>query len=441
MKTSFRTFFLLLSLLPTIPPSSRAADFFFHDGDRVVFLGDSITEQRLYTTYIEAYTLTRYPQWKLAFRNAGWGGDTSWLRKRHTTDENTLFAADAQTQQQMIDAAVADGLNRDVFPLKPTAVTIDFGMNDHGYQAFRPDIFHAYVRSETQLATTLRDHGARVALLTPQPTEEHRPDPNNDVRNQTLRKFSDGLKDVAINTGVLFVDEFDPYMTIMLRERAANTNAFIGGGDAIHPGPPGHTIMAWAILKGLHAPSLVSSATIDAAQTRVTAVVDCKVSNLQAVDGAINFDRLDRALPMPIATNAESALRLAPVLDDLSRYELQVTSLPAARYELIIDGVSAGTFLGEQLAKGCNLTGAPGPITQQTQRVLQLVVEKNNAYYNRWRNVQLLQFPDWAKSPELEDKRTAEIARLDREIADLEAEINAARTPKPHHFELKPAVK
>ena len=57
-----------------------AADFAIRDGDRVVFLGDSITEQRLYTTYIETYALTRHPGWKLSFRNVGWGGDTSWLR-------------------------------------------------------------------------------------------------------------------------------------------------------------------------------------------------------------------------------------------------------------------------------------------------------------------------------------------------------------------------
>jgi hypothetical protein len=30
-------------------------EFFLRGGDRVVFLGDSITEQKLYTTYIEAY--------------------------------------------------------------------------------------------------------------------------------------------------------------------------------------------------------------------------------------------------------------------------------------------------------------------------------------------------------------------------------------------------
>src|SRR5437762_2503160 len=123
--------------------ATRAGDFLIHDGDRVVFLGDSITEQRLYTTYIEGYALSRHPEWKLWFRNVGWGGDTSWLRQRAHPDEAKLFAADEATQQRMVEDAVGRGLERDVLPFKPTAITIDFGMNDHSYQAFRPDIFGA----------------------------------------------------------------------------------------------------------------------------------------------------------------------------------------------------------------------------------------------------------------------------------------------------------
>ena len=53
------------------------AEFQIRNNDRVVFLGDSITEQRLYTTYVEAYAITRHPGWRLRFRNVGWGGDTS----------------------------------------------------------------------------------------------------------------------------------------------------------------------------------------------------------------------------------------------------------------------------------------------------------------------------------------------------------------------------
>src|SRR5881394_2926365 len=116
--------------------ATRAGDFLIHDGDRVVFLGDSITEQRLYTTYIEAYALSRHPEWKLWFRNVGWGGDTSWLRQRAHPDETKLFAAESAAQQKMIEEAVANGLGRDVLPLKPTFITIKFGMNDFSYQAF-----------------------------------------------------------------------------------------------------------------------------------------------------------------------------------------------------------------------------------------------------------------------------------------------------------------
>ena len=149
MKSAFRK--LLISLLaPTLLAASAVAgEFFFKDGDRIVFLGDSITEQRLYTTYIEAYTLTRHPEWKLWFRNVGWGGDTSWLRQRAHPDEKQLFAADEAAQQKMVEDSVGRGLRRDVLPLKPTAITIKFGMNDHSYEKFREDIFKAYVRSQS----------------------------------------------------------------------------------------------------------------------------------------------------------------------------------------------------------------------------------------------------------------------------------------------------
>src|SRR6185503_8184562 len=143
--------------------SAFAGEYQIRDGDRVVFLGDSITEQRLYTTYIEAYALTRHPTWKLSFRNVGWGGDTSWLRQRAHPDEKQLFAADEATQQKMVEDSVGKGLGRDVLPLKPTLVTVKFGMNDHSYQPFREDIFRAYVRSQTQIAKVLTEHGARVA--------------------------------------------------------------------------------------------------------------------------------------------------------------------------------------------------------------------------------------------------------------------------------------
>ncbi len=418
---------------------SRAADFAIHDGDRVVFLGDSITEQRLYTTFVEAYTLTRHPSWNLSFRNVGWGGDTSWLRQRAHPDEGRLFAAQGAALDKMVEDSVARGLGRDVLPLKPTFVTVKFGMNDHSYKAFDTNIFRAYVRSQTEIAKDLSGAGARVAFLTPQPIEDRRPDPDKDVKNQSLRQFSDGLKGVAEKGHAMFVDQFAPYMDVMLAERAKDPKAFIGGGDAVHPGPAGQTIMAWAVLKGLGATAAVSKADIDVA-SKTAKGESCKVENLVVKDGTIAFDRTDEALPMPIDARAVASLKIAPILEDLSQYGLRVSGLAAGNYQISIDGEAAAKATAAELASGVNLSNADGAVTKQAREVLALVFHKNDLYFDRWRNVQLHSFPKWANGPEVEGKRNAETARIDAEIAVEEGKINAARQPRKHHFEVAPAT-
>ena len=429
-----------LYALMCLVPAVEAKDFFIHDGDRVVFLGDSITEQRLYTTFIEAYVLTRHPQWQLTFRNAGWAGDTAFFRSRCHTDGGKLMGANEATQRAMIDDTIKRGLGRDVLSLKPTMVTIDFGMNDIGVRPTN-NVYATYLRCLTKMVTVLQDNGARTALLTPQPVEEKRVDPDRDEKNQSLRKFSDGIKEMATQTGMVFVDQFDPYMAILLRVRAGNPDEFIGGGnDAVHPGAVGHTLMAWAILKGLGATPLVSRTQIDYQAKTVVAAAACHIDHLKISDGVIGFDRLDDALPMPIHPQAESALKLAPVLDDLNRYGLQITGLAPGNYELSIDGEPVAKMTAEEWAKECNLATSAGPITQQAQELLKEVGNKNDLFFNRWRNVQLTPIPDWAQSPELETRRTAEMARLDQQIAESEAKIDKLRQPRLHHFELKRIV-
>ena len=194
--------------------------------------------------------------------------------------------------------------------------------------------------------------------------------------------------------------------------------------------------MAWAILKGLHAPSLVSRAEIDAAGKKVAATEACRIKHLKIAGGVVSFDRLDDALPMPGSDPpAEPALKIAPILDDLDRYELQVSGLSPGTYELSIDGQPVGKATAEELGHGWNIATTAGPITKQGQELLQLVFKKNNTYYDRWRKVELSSLPEWA-----EKARVAEMARLDGKIAEEEAKINELRKPKTHHFELKAAA-
>ena len=61
---------------------------------------------------------------------------------------------------------------------------------------------------------------------------------------------------------------------------------------------------------------------------KVLASEGCRITNLKADQGTVAFDRSDDALPMPVDAKAEPALKIAPILQDLDRYELQVTSAP-----------------------------------------------------------------------------------------------------------------
>jgi len=102
---------LLLTPAPQLCAAEKKTHkFFFKKGDRIVFLGDSITQQYQYSSTIELYLTTRFPKWDLTFLNAGISGDRASGGSRR--------------------------FQNDVLAEHPTAVTIDFGMNDGGYGKF-----------------------------------------------------------------------------------------------------------------------------------------------------------------------------------------------------------------------------------------------------------------------------------------------------------------
>src|SRR5215470_16756667 len=97
-----RTCFLIAILMA----APVLADFAIRDGDTVVFLGDSITAARTYGKIIENYTLLRFPDRKVHFINAGWGGDTA--------------------------AGGFKRLQTDVLDKGATLLTVAYGINDIG---------------------------------------------------------------------------------------------------------------------------------------------------------------------------------------------------------------------------------------------------------------------------------------------------------------------
>ena len=410
---------VFLAIMSSIP--AHAAEFFFRDGDVIVMVGDSITEQHLYSNYVEMWTVTRFPGWKLTFRNVGIGGDRS-------VGGNARFA-------------------RDILLHHPTAMTVDFGMNDGSYRAFADDTFKPFMDGLQGMAEQAAAANIRAAWVTPQPldTDEQGPTALTGY-NETLEKFSAGTKAIADKTRGLFVDQFHPYLDVLNAARCrAPKYARITAGDAVHPGPPGQALMAASILKGLSFPALVSSVELDGMAGKLTAATNCKVRNISMKDGRLSFSRLDGALPF-FPADAAGILPWAPILEELNDYRLKVTGLPVGTYAVQLDGTKIAELTAEQLAAGTNLAAAAlqtGPIADQVKDVRTAVENKNRYHHDMiFRGIVLSSVPEWIYSvvpqAELEIKKQAVIQERLTTLAAMDAEIAKTLEMKAHTVELVP---
>jgi lysophospholipase L1-like esterase len=401
------------------PANASAQKFFIKDGDRVVMIGDSITEQHLYSNYVEMWTRSRFPSWKLTFRNVGIGGDTS-------PGGNGRF-------------------QRDVLAYKPTVMTVDFGMNDGGYADFNEPRFKNYMNGLQGMADKAKNAGIRVAWITPQPLERNEPGMQLVAYNLTLEKFAEGVKEIAKKNDGLFVDQFHPYLAVIEAVRVNDPKIRVTGGDPVHPGPPGQALMAASILKGMRFPRLVSKAMVSAADLSARGD-NCTISDVESKDGGVRFNRLDAALPFYPA-EAKSILKWTPLLQRMNNYGLQVSGLKEGNYDVRLDGKKIAEHSAKELAKGVNLADpalAAGPVAEQVQKVWKAVQEKNRYFHDQiFRGLVLA----GANSPIFKDKDKSEIestrqtlyAERMQRMPALDAAVREALTMRPHLVEIVPA--
>jgi lysophospholipase L1-like esterase len=416
MKSS-RAILGLLALLLATGVVWAQGDFYLKDGDRVVFYGDSITDQRLYTTYTETYVVTRFPALHVTFVHSGVGGDR-------------VTGGGAGP----IDVR----LPRDVFAYKPTVITIMLGMNDGSYRAFDAKVFNTYSTGYQHMIDSIKNAlpGVRATLIQPSPYDDvTRPAGFEGGYNAVLVRYGQFIKDLA-QKEKLDVADLNASVVVAL-EKAKATDAKTAEkiiADRVHPGPGGHLLMAEALLKAWNAPAVVTAVEIDAAKVRTVRAENTAVSDLKESNG-LSWTQSDKALPMPLNLK-DPALKLAiqssDFLQALDWQPLKVTGLKGQRYQLKIDGDDVGTFTRPQWEEGVNLADLSTPMAKQAQAVHDLTLKHNNVHFTRWRE---LQVPLAQQSlPHLSQA----IEALDALEADLVAQQRQAAQPKQHRWELLP---
>jgi len=413
---------LALASMDAKETGKKDAGFFIHDGDRVVFYGDSITDTEWYPVLVESFVLTRYPKWRNYFSNRGVSGDSS----------NSIAR-----------------FERDVISQKPDVCTYNMGFNDGGYFSFSPKLLEKYLGNVERSVALARqaDPKMRMVLMSPIPNEVTiSQDPrwvSRDVYPYAMLAFGAEEGKLAERLGLPFIDVGLLYGQTMGLGKVAAGETLQFSRDGIHPQRDGQTFIAYHVLRGLGADPLVASATIDAAQSKVAEAKRCTISDLTVKDGTVSFRRQTESLPCPIPPEVRPFAFLVRMEDNLNADLLKVTGLTAPAYTLFIDDQRIADLPASDLAQGVNLSRYPGtPMNAQALAVMDAVRARQVAecgFFRDW---------IWPKEPKADgngvpnDKATdADRAAMDKArqaIADAGAAAYALNTPKPASFRLVP---
>ena len=432
----------------------------FKDGDRVAFLGDSITElgDFNYVRVISDYYITRFPGADIRFVNAGSCGGSARGGVQRFAD--------------------------DVASRRPTAVSIMFGMNDVGRGSYKTNatpemlenkgMLNSFRRNYVELLDTCarESPGAALYLLTSSPTDDLAVFYKNPAcvqcpgSNAGLGVCAEKVREEAAKRGATLVD-FYTVLNAYLRERRATEPEFKFAEDRIHPGAGESMLMGMAFLAAQNADRVVSDIALRGG--RCLKSIKAEVTDVAAGEsGGISFTVLEKSLPMPFADDVSDYTN-APVCAAFNQQMLAFYMLGDGDWTLKIDGEDVCTASALEWERGVNLAfNERTPQHRQAMKVLEANraraarANEIEAARRRIRREMLAKMPQQKLDPAKAEDRETYLAQslermwwepakvqmtaavrewddLDRLLDECDAawpEVRALAKPVPHRYEL-----
>jgi lysophospholipase L1-like esterase len=412
---------LLLALLAVLPSVVSAAEPVLKPGDRVAIVGDSITEQKLYSKYVEAYLLACSGVPDVKVLQYGWSGERA--------------------------NGFADRLENDCAGFKPTVVTLCYGMNDGSYQAYTDQIGSTYEANMRRILAGLAKIGVRsIVVGSPGAVDQNffRPGtmmgdkPSHVAYNDNLAHLRDIEKKLAAENKQPFANVHDAMFETMKKAQEALGSKYpVCGGDGFHPSPNGQLVMAYAFLKGLAVEGDIGEITVDM-KDKGSASEGHKVTDSKAGSIALESTRwpfcFDGDGKTPDSTR--SITPFLPFNQDLNRLTLKVTNLDTPK-GVVTWGSQSKEFSKEQLAAGINLaaefekTPFDGPFIE----LVNAIGQKQNFETYMIKNI-ITTFrnypPELKADAELQAALKTVVARLHARQAALDAAAREKLVPVKH---------
>ena len=349
-------FFYILALICASIGVHAAAPF--KQGDRVAFVGDSITHGGSYHTFIQSFYATRFPEKQVLCFNVGISGDTAHGGYQRASSEG-------------------HGIwENDVSTYNPTAATIMLGMNDvGGWQFSSSKTAEALAaQNDKQVEWYTHNYGQlldnlealnieRITLIKSSPYDQTMIDPD---ATENLYAYGQGKNDLILRTakevidieadkrGYPVVDFNSAMLAINAKQQAIDPAYSIIGQDRVHPGIDGHLVMAYTFLKSQNLERVVSATEIDAAKLAVLKNEYCDIRDLTKTGTSIRFSYDAQSLPYPTQAYQPVA-DLIPFESDFNQELLTLQNLSRGTYTLLIDNKNCGSFTHKQLQRGINL--------------------------------------------------------------------------------------
>jgi lysophospholipase L1-like esterase len=416
MKTKW---LIALSLTLILQVVAAARERLIQSGDMVAVIGDSITEQKQYSVFIEDYLLMCQPAEKVQVAQFGWGGETA-----------------AGFQKRM---------RNDTLRFKPTLITTCFGMNDGGYGVLTKERADLYRSSQQQIIDKAKKAKVRTIIVGSPgcvDTDKFRGPKFAAVYNKTLGELSDVARDLAEANGVVFADVHTPMIEAMDKAKAKYGPEYhVAGPDGVHPDANGHLVMAYAFLKAMGCDGDIGRIDVDLRANKATAsrghdVLSCRDGKIELESSRYPFCFYGD----PKSTSATTGvIEFIPFNNELNRLTLTVENVPSEKCK-VTWGKTSKEFRRDQLSKGINLAAEfiENPFSEPFQNVESAIREQQKYETGLIKSV-ITKLPDFRK---LVPEETAGIDKIGETAIAHDKQLfeSAATAVKPikHNLVIEP---
>jgi lysophospholipase L1-like esterase len=402
---------LLASLVLALP---AFADTQLPPNARVAIIGDSITEQKLYSRFIETYLLGCTGRKDIKCFQFGWSGETA--------------------------QGFSGRLENDLSVFKPTVATTCYGMNDGRYVPYDPSIGANYEKWMRLVLEGLKKVGVtNIVTGSPGAVDTRwfvKPSATADQYNDNLAHLRDIDKKLAAEYHTAFANVHDEMISAMAAAKAKlGANYDVGGRDGVHPGPNGQLLMAAAFLKGLGLDGHIGDITVD----MKGASTGSEGHTVKGSNGVAEIESIK--WPFFLEPEMRKITAFCKFNEELNRYTLRVKNLSTAKAK-ITWGAESKEFTSEQLASGINLT-AEFDKSPLDNSFIQLVIAVNakQAYETPMIKGMITNFRNFANDAKTDPEFAAALNMLKQKMIakqeKLDAEARAKLVPVKHTIKVE----